>query len=517
MKHPKRALACLLTAQLFLLCGCQTAGRFPKSEVSPEITLPPGTQSYVAPIGDAALEYTEDAVLYLPRHSGGRLGASVEPVTFSASRPRAESLTRALVAHAGDASLSSLGGSVKLALYGANPVEISRDAATVNLSASALSLSREELYIACQAIANTLTEAGEIHYVNFLVVDRPVGIDVANTLPTGSFSRSLSDDLTAEYERRLSRRGALNGEEDDGKPFSFNATLYFPVADAPGVFSEVRSVSFSSRQISDRVVVLLKELSKGSSLSEVSSPALPLLAEMLEEAPVAEYSEQLGGTVIRLRFSYALDEMLEKARVTRANCMASLCYTLCTFFPGAAGLSVTIGGQPVDTLMLGENFTSSVAFTDQVMKRADFAPMLRDFCTLYFVGEDGLTLTASKRPVLFYQRQDPRSLLLELSKGPQPYDQRPTLQPSVPGNGLTDADILGVALSGETALVNFAPAFLELGRGANARQERLWVYAMTNTLCENQSIQSVCFFVSGAIPEGFSGEIYWAGEFYPMK
>lgn len=32
--------------------------------------MPPASQSYVAPIGDAALEYTADATLYLPRHSG---------------------------------------------------------------------------------------------------------------------------------------------------------------------------------------------------------------------------------------------------------------------------------------------------------------------------------------------------------------------------------------------------------------------------------------------------------------
>ena len=99
MKGKKRALALLLAALVPGLCACQAGNGLPASEASPEITLPPAVQSYVAPIGDAALEYTADATLYLPRHSGSRLTAVVSPVTFSASRPRAESLVRALLNH----------------------------------------------------------------------------------------------------------------------------------------------------------------------------------------------------------------------------------------------------------------------------------------------------------------------------------------------------------------------------------------------------------------------------------
>ena len=110
-----------------------------------------------------------------------------------------------------------------------------------------------------------------------------------------------------------------------------------------------------------------------------------------------------------------------------------------------------------------------------------------------------------------------RALLLELSKGPQPYDEVPGLAAVMPVGSLSDADILGLALSGRTVLVNFAPAFLEAGQGMDGQQERLFVYAMTNTLCENQTIGSAAYFVSGAVPEGFSGEIYWGGEFYPLK
>ena len=334
MKGKKRALALLLAALVPGLCACQAGNGLPASEASPEITLPPAVQSYVAPIGDAALEYTADVTLYLPRHSGSRLTAVVSPVTFSASRPRVESLVRALLNHSGTSTAAALGGNVKLALYGANPVEVSRNAATVNLAASALQLNRGDLYIAFQAIANTLTELKEIDYVNFLIVDHPVGLDVANTLPMGSFSRSLSEDLSSVYEQRLSRRVGLNESAED-KSLSANVTLYYPLAGTPGLLSEVRSLSFANQKPSDMIVQIMRELSKGASVSEIDSPPLNLLVEMLTGDPEVAYSDELGGSVITLNFSYSLNDMLEKANVSRANCMASLCYTLCSFFPAA--------------------------------------------------------------------------------------------------------------------------------------------------------------------------------------
>ena len=66
------------------------------------------------------------------------------------------------------------------------------------------------------------------------------------------------------------------------------------------------------------------------------------------------------------------------------------------------------------------------------------------------------------------------SLLLELSKGPQPYDEVPGLAAVMPVGSLSDADILGLALSDRTVLVNFAPAFLEAGQGMDGQQERLF-------------------------------------------
>ena len=113
------------------------------------------------------------------------------------------------------------------------------------------------------------------------------------------------------------------------------------------------------------IVQIMRELSKGASVSEIDSPPLNLLVEMLTGDPEVAYSDELGGSVITLNFSYSLNDMLEKANVSRANCMASLCYTLCSFFPAASGVTVTIG-EPV-------SYTHLDVYKRQPMGRSHFS------------------------------------------------------------------------------------------------------------------------------------------------
>lgn len=79
----------------------------------------------------------------------------------------------------------------------------------------------------------------------------------------------------------------------------------------------------------------------------------------------------------------------------------------------------------------------------------------------------------------------------------------------MPAGAIQDTDILGLALSEGTMLVNFAPSFENVGAGMDETQERLLVYAMVNTLCAGTKADSVCFFRGGAQFDGFSGKIYW--------
>jgi len=507
----KRIVLLLMGCMLCITLSSCTSSGLPITDSQPTVTLPPAEVSFVAPIGDAALEYAQQATLYLPSIDGISLTPVTAQITRSPARPYAESLVRSLLSHAGTKETTSIGGNVRLSLYGTSPVEVSRNTATVNLSASALQLDREALYLACQAIANTLTELGEIQFVNVLVVNKPVGLDIANTLPMGALARNMSQDLGAVYDQLLSRRVEMT-ENTASIPFSANVTLYFPLSGTEGMVSEVRSMSFENQVLADMVVSILRELAAGPKSSEIVSPPLPLLADLLTSTPTL--SEGRGGNLITLDFASNLDDMLDAYGISRRQSMASICYTLCTFFPNASGIRVSINGSPVDSLLLTEEAEENE--TGDSLQRSDYADMLCDYSKLFFASEDRKTLIASKRPVPYYQCTNPRSLLIELARGPQPFDSLPDLQPVMVQDALSDTDLLGFSLNGQTMLVNFAPVFSKIRERMAADEERLLAYAIVNTLCMNEQMKSVCFFETGSQFEGNPGGIYWSGLFYPL-
>ena len=509
----KRLALLLMCFVLVLsLCSCASNG-LPITDSAPSVTLPPAEVDFVAPIGDASLEYTEAATLYLPSYDGISLTTVETQVSYSPVRPKAESLVRSLLAHAGTKEATAIGGSVRLSLYGISPVEVSRNVVTINLGASALQLDREALYAACQAIGNTLTQLDGIEYVNVLVMDKPVGLDIGNTLPMGAYRHSSVQDLGAAYEQLLSRRVSASSDASNA-PFSAMVTLYFPLSAGDGMVSEVRSMSFENQLLPDLVTAILRELGSGPVSSQINSPDLPLLADLLTSKPVIKTYEETGGNILTLDFAHNLYDMLEAYGISPKQCLSSLCYTFSTFLPNVCGVVVTVNGEPVDAMLQGDDETEEKEPVPVL--RSACADMLYDYCTLFFADEEGKTLCETQRPVPYYQATNPRYLLRELSYGPQNSDSVEGLQPVMDGHLITDTMLLGFALSDETLLVNFAPTFSIVAEKLAPEDERLMAYALVNTLCMEERVRNVCFFLSGSQFEGFSGDIYWAGLFYPL-
>ncbi len=472
-------------------------------------SLPEAEVSADAPVGDAMLEYTQPAVFFLPRHDGTRLIAVTDDVALSEGRLVAESIVRLLLDQPGSSIASPLGGEVKLALFGANPVEVSGDVATVNLAASALQLDRNTLCLVSHAITNTLTELDTIQYVNTLVTDRSIALDIASTLPQGSLTRSMGEDIGALYEQQLSRR-VLSGEDPASKRLTTTATLYFPLSAVNGVMAEARNISFDSMNNIDMILTLMNEISSGAAVVK-GSPAMPLLTEYLLQAPIISQPTDLGGSLITLDFSYMFDEMLQAAKVSRASCLAALCYTLTTFLPNTAGIEVYIDSERVEHVMLSG--TSGILFDNGIMRRADMASLLLDNATLYFSDASEQKLREIYRPIAFYQTSSPRALLNELFRGPQPEDSDSAVSAALPAGMLKDSDIIGISLQGDTLLVNLSSTFLEAGQGVSGDEDRLLAYSMANTLLHAASARRVAFFVAGKQIAGFTDAVNWKGWF----
>ena len=499
-------LVSMLALVLLILPACTVT----EEQTQAAVVLPTPQLPYVAPIGDATLEYQAEATLYLPRFDSARLVSFTETITFSAARLDAESIIRALISHAGNGIASPLGGEVKLSLYGANPVEVSGSIATVNLAASALQLDRKTLYLCGQAIANTLSELSHIQYVNLLVMDKQLGLDVAATLPSGAFTRSMISDIGAVYDQLASHR-VQAGEDPSQKQVATTATLYYPLTTVNGVIAEARNITFSSLALESMILQLLEELADGPAIISGSSP-LPLLADILSETPRVIQRQDGGGLIVSLLFENTLLDMLDAVGVPRASLYGSLCYTLTTCIPNITGLMIQVGGERVEHVML--TATEGILFPEGLMLRSHFAPLLMDMATLYFADQDSQQLVRIQRPVPFYQRTNPRALLLALFRGPTAADSGQNHLPITAGTALSDADIIGISLIDQTLVINLSTNFMQAGKGLTQQQDRLLAYAMVNTLLEDKRANRICFFVGGKVPDGFTGEIDWKGLFY---
>lgn len=504
MKRTAAAFICLMLT--LSLTGCTSGITALNHETG--VTLPPVQVPWKAPTGDLSQEAVQSVLLYVPDITGTRLIAQPDRVSYPVSRHPAEATLRKLFDFDGTNAASKLTQDVQLHLSTVNPVEISGDTATVNLGASALTLAHSELYVVCQAIANTLCQWGDIKYVNVLVSSVQPGLDVGASVPAGCFTQNLSDtiDMLSSYARPLSQTG-------EDRRFSTAATLYYPSYSGKGILAETRVLNFASRNKASLAETLLDALSSGAqTLSTV--PAVPMLSAYLEREPQIASVAATGGQQVILHFKQAFNDALISAGIPRSVMMAALTYTVTTFVPGISGVTVHIGDELVSALVpsgIYEGAGDTIAFEGGLMRRSSFSAFLLSQCTLYFSDGEG-RLCAVQRPVPYYQTRSVRYLVNCLMEGPQPFDSKNGMKRVLPET-LKDADLLGASVSDRRALLNFSKGLQDSCKEYSESEERLMIYAVVNTLTELPDITGTVFFIGGAQPDSLCGHLYLPGEF----
>lgn len=496
------ALCCALALSL---TGC--AAGIDALSRKDAMTLPPTAQAHAAPTGDTNQEIAQTVLLYVPNAAGSRLIAQTERLSISAARHPAEATLRQLFAFGGSEVAQPLCREVSLQLSPVNPVEISGGTATVNLGASALTLSHGEFYVVCQAIANTLTQWGDIRYVNVLVSSTQPGLDVGANVPMGCFTQNLNDSIDT-----LTAAADTAAATADRR-FSMAAMLYYPAYSGRGILAEARGVSFESRAKPALIETLLDAMSQTpQQLTNV--PAVPDLTAYLSEAPAVQEIAVTGGQRAVLHFQQNFNDALIGAGIPRSVMLAAITYTITGFVPGINGITVYIGEELVSNVVPGgvyEGAGEAITFAGDIMRRSDFSRFLLANCLLYF-GDGSGRLIAIQRPIPYYETRSARYLLGCLMQGPQPVDGMTGAQAALPED-LSDADLLGVGLDEHAMLLNLSPHFAAVCADLDAQSERLLVYSMVNTLCELPAVRSVSFFIAGAQPETLSGGLYLPGEF----
>lgn len=493
---PLRRILCAALCGL-LLTGCAPSPSAPDTLIAPLPTLPADESPHAAPIGDAGLNHEALAALYLPSVDGQQLLTFYERLTLSYSQHPAETVVRALLAHAGNARVRSLGGGVTLALSGSDPVEVAGGVCTVNLSASALQLSLQDFYTVCQALTATLCELDGVRYVNVLVAGRPVAMDAAGFLPLGSMTGQHGQELPVLWEQLVARRTPV-GELPTAVPLTAAATLYFPLADGAGIIPEVRRLTFAGQHPQQLVLGLLEALSTGAEETAGAAEFPDLIALMAAAPEVTDLNS--GGKRVTLRFAPDLRSCMTASGADPACCFAAIVNTLTTFVPSLEQVCILLGESALTSLHSDAH--GSHLFEGGLHRRQDYAGYLRAQATLYHVASGGLAAHTASLP--YRSARSPRELLLTLADAPQECAPLP--------DGLTDADILGLAITGDTLLINLSRRYADLIRESGMDQ-RLMAYAVVNTMCEGLQVRRVRFFFGSEMADALGSALLWSGEF----
>lgn len=481
----KTRLLCLLTA-LMLLTGCAPA---PQQEEPPAALDTAPAAEIVAPIGDTGLSYEAVAALCLPSADGQQLLTIYETLTFSYSIHPAETLLRALLAHPGS-SLVRPASALPLVPAGSDPVEVSCGVATVNLSAAALELPREELHTVCRAITATLCELPDIDYVNVLVAGNAVAMDDAGWLPLGSLTAQPGQELPVLWAQLLAR-SVPEGSLATAVPLTAAATLYFPLADGSGVVPETRRITFTGQHPQQLTLSLLSALSAGPEhlAAAAELPDLTLLT-----TAVPEITELPDGTLrATLSFSGDLRSWMTASGADPACSFAALVKTLTTFIPRLSEVCILTGERAVTSVVC--ELRGSRLFPGGIHTRADYSGYLMAQTGVFRM--EGGVLTRDTASLPYRSVRSPRALLLAMDCLPGP---------------LSDADVLGLSVSGDTLLVNLSARYADVLR-EHADSQRLLAYAMVNTLCEGLGVRRVRFCFDSAVCPDLGSALVWSGDF----
>ncbi len=495
----RKKLLCLVMAVVCtaVLSSC---GRKGKEEREPSPTLPPAKTEAKAPEKDSLIGSRREVRIYLAgnelqmntRETVLEPGTLYEQVTELVS----QYLTTESAFHSGR----------RLTLYGEHPIELSNGICTVNLSGAALQMTYSDYYKTCIALATTLCELDEINFVNVLTADQSVGLDITGSLAMGSLTGHPDENLPVLWEQMEAKRTPL-GDDMSLTPLNALVTIYYPLREGQGIGCENRILTFEGQTPHQLASGLLKAM--GSVHRDVyGEDGLPNLSELLLHEPLTSELED-GGRLITLSFRENTEAILAERGIDLTCLMGSITYTLTTFIPGIAAVCVRIGDKPITGLESRQ--TGAIPVLSGILKRNLFEKMLMAGTTVFF-ARDG-KLCRCERTLDQGLVDSPRAQLGVLLAGPDEHEQMLGMTAATPP-GVREDDILGIALEGETLLVNLSEGFRAEIQAFGKENETLLCYSMVNTLCANTGFKRVCFFFEGEQVESIAGEIYWGGEFF---
>jgi hypothetical protein len=372
-------------------------------------------------------------------------------------------------------------------------VEQSEGIATINLSEDVLSLTEQELIWMRAAIAGTLVGIDGIKYVNVLIGGRE---ESALSLPSGALTRT-DGNLTALWAQQEADQERFTGA--DGR-LDRNVTLYFPSGDGAYLLPEARAVRFAD---DGYALELIRQLAVGG----ITGRVLPQGGILTSDPTVDTLMD--GRRVITLKFIAGFEDSLMEAGISPGIAYGALALTLCRFVPEIDGLRITVGGMPLSSVILRDR---ALAPVDGVVSPEDFDSLIGRVAQVYLSDANTGKLRAVSRAMERGAALSPRVLVEQVLSGPTANEPN-TVAVAPPGVG--KADIEGVRIEDDIALINLSGNFYRSCQQLGEIEERNLVYALVNTLCGLDPVRKVRFFVDGQTVDTLVTSISLRGALMP--
>lgn len=489
----KKRILALLSAGAFCLTACSGANQ---SSAEENIILPePEKTQKNQVVGDRISPFEHEVTFYYAPEAGMDLASMTRNITVK----QGESLARNAVLEllSSDLTGSQAANTAQNRLL---DVELGCGVATVDLSLEAgTRQTDQDTLLLNTAISNTLLGLDGIFAVNVLIGSRSSGIC---SLPAGVQIQNI-DNLPARYAQLQSERDRFNGSA--GASVSRNVLLYFPAGGKEYLLPELRELRFEN---DDYASVILSALTSGPlENSECCFSAVPANLELLTKEPQVRVTEA-GERVIDLDFNGTLPNYLALSGIEAWQLYGSVVLSLCSFMPEVDAVHISMGGEAVQECILRG---TKLTFTDGLMRRSDFSPLIGASATLYFTNEFGVL---SPRECALSQADaiSAKGILSEMMRIGSPAGT--SLQSIYPAD-VHESDILGVDVENRIATVNLSGNFYARCQSMNKQSERNLVYGMINALAELPEIGAVRFLVEGMTVDTLVQDIYLGTALLP--
>ena len=466
-------LLCLILLSVLLgMSGCTKVIEDGKRhEILPEMKA--GT---TCPLSDEQVAETFTGILCFLSESEDQLVRVSRELTVQGGHLRAEAVLDALLrGPKGDerGTWPDVKGSTRA------EIECSGRIATVLLPSRYRSLEPNRLYALRYAVAESILALPEMEYVNVLIGDREEGVDLAGSVPAGTFIHHSGNRIDSQY-------AGFEEIRTGGKTFTSIATIYYPSEDGRVLLPDIRIVQFGNTSSIEYMNTLLDEIGKGSDLKS-GKKDIPKPLTYLDKMPEIIRDHNGRDRVMTLFFSSDVNEALKQSEISRELWMGMIAETLLTFVPGVDGLEISIGGTLITELRASETAgRNTVRFDNGLIRRTDFTYLLGTTSVGYRAVSGDNKLTAFEICIPSNMEGDEHVILAAL------LDAEETR--SIMPEDISGEDVLAVRKERTQIVVNLSEKF---GKGLLTLDEdsrRLCIYSMVNTLTEGQKDRVIFFF-----------------------